>query len=53
MADHNDHGPVATHPLMLGVAGFAFVVLLVLGFQLWASAGHDGDAGHASQSSTH
>ena len=53
MADHEDHGPVATHPLLLGVAGFAFLVLMVIGFQLWVSAGHDGGVGHASQSSTH
>ncbi len=51
MADHEDHGPVATHPLMLGIAGFAFLILMVLGFQLWSSAGHSSDAGHGSESS--
>ncbi len=52
MADHEDHGPVATHPLLLGVAAFAFLVLMVIGFQLWSSAGHTTDTGHDAEVST-
>ncbi len=52
MADHEDHGPVATHPLLLAVAGVAFAVLMILGIQLWSSAGHSAESSHETKSSS-
>lgn len=45
MGEHADHGPVATHPVLLGIAAVAFLVLIVLGFQLKLASGYH-DAGH-------
>jgi len=51
MAEHEDHGPVATHPVLLGVAGIAFLVLMVLGFQLKSASGHHAVAADHTESS--
>jgi len=56
LAEQEDHGPVATHPVILGIAGVAFLVLMVLGFQLKAASGHHGVAqtsGHHQTDAQH
>jgi len=40
MGEHEDHGPVATHPILLGIAGVSFLVFMVLGLQLKSASGH-------------
>ena len=56
MGEHEDHGPVATHPVLLGIAGVAFLVLMVLGFKLKSASGHHGvqhsDVGQATNQQT-
>jgi len=56
MGEHADHGPIATHPILLGIAGIAFLVLMALGVQLKSISGHHElahDAGHHTSEADH
>lgn len=55
MADHQDHGPVATHPVLLAIAGVSFLVLMVLGFQLKSASSHGSEHSveHSSPAAEH